>query len=54
MNPIRNEPVDMSPRAVARRLDEVRDLWRLTQYLVRFRPVEPGSECETPGSRRPR
>jgi hypothetical protein len=34
------EPVDMSPRAVARRLDEVRELFRLTEYLSKFRPVK--------------
>lgn len=34
------EPIDMSPRAVARRLDEVRDLFRLTEYLAKFRPVK--------------
>ncbi len=32
--------VDMSPTAVAARLDEVRALYRLTSYLARFRPVE--------------
>jgi len=29
----------MSPRAVALRLEEVRDLFRLTEYLSKFRPV---------------
>jgi hypothetical protein len=33
------EQVDMSPSAIAARLDEVRALYRLTSYLVRFRPV---------------
>ena len=32
------EPVDMSPRAVARRLDEVRALCRLVRYLGQFQP----------------
>ena len=35
------EPVDMSPPAVARRLDEVRALCRLVRYLGRFRPDAP-------------
>lgn len=30
--------VDMSPRAVAARLDEVRRLYRLMMYLQRFAP----------------
>jgi len=34
----RNANVDMSPTAVAARLDEVRALYRLTSYLSRFRP----------------
>lgn len=44
MNRTKDEPVDMSPRAVARRLDEVRDLFRLTEYLAGFRPVERETE----------
>jgi hypothetical protein len=40
MSQTKDDEIDMSPRAVALRLDEVRDLFRLTQYLMRFRPVE--------------
>ena len=43
------EPVDMSPRAVALRLDEVRDLVRLTDYLQKFRPVEQDNEPQRKG-----
>lgn len=35
----RNE-IDMSPRAVAARLDDVRALYRLMLYLGRFKAVE--------------
>lgn len=45
MSPTKPEPIDMSPRAVARRLDEVRELTKLTDYLSRFRPVtEPPAD----------
>jgi hypothetical protein len=37
--PIRNE-VDMSPAAVTRRLEELRQLYRLAQYLKRFKIVD--------------
>jgi len=33
-----NEPVDMSPAAIARRLDEVRRLNLLMRYLATYRP----------------
>jgi hypothetical protein len=36
----KRRPVDMTPEAVARRLDEVRQLCRLTRYLATFRGVE--------------
>jgi hypothetical protein len=47
MSQKKREPIDMSPRAVALRLDDVRDLYRLTQYLARFRPVDVPSPDST-------
>ena len=35
----KTEPVDMSPSAIALRLEEVRALCRLGEYLQAFRPV---------------
>lgn len=49
---MKREPIDMSPRAVARRLDEVRDLFRLTEYLVKFRPVQTAAERAEPDGAR--
>jgi hypothetical protein len=37
----RDREIDMSPEAVARRLDEVRALYRLMRYLGRFKAIEP-------------
>ena len=34
------DEIDMSPRAVASRLDGVRALYRLALYLGKFKPVE--------------
>ena len=36
----KRDDVDMSPEAVARRLAEVRDLYRLAQYLGTFRKLD--------------
>jgi hypothetical protein len=32
--------IDMTPQAVAARLDDVRALYRLMLYLARFKPIE--------------
>lgn len=47
MSQKKREPIDMSPRAVALRLEDVRDLYRLTQYLAKFRPVDDPSADST-------
>jgi len=44
MSPMKHEPVDMSPRAVALRLEEVRGLFRLTEYLAKFRAALEAAE----------
>ena len=36
------EPIDMSPDAIDRRLQEVRSLNRLCRYLGQFRMIGPG------------
>jgi hypothetical protein len=36
----KSEPVDMSPAAIAARLDKMRALFELMKYLSRFRPVD--------------
>ena len=41
---MKNEHVDMSPRAVAERLDTMRALYDLMKYLMKFRPVETAAE----------
>jgi len=38
------DEIDMSPSAVAARLDDVRALYRLMLYLGRFKVVEPAEE----------
>jgi hypothetical protein len=43
------EPIDMSPRAIERRLDDVRALYRLTRSLGSARvlgPIEPARASE--------
>ena len=35
------DDIDMSPQAVALRLDSVRALYKLTSYLSKFKPIEP-------------
>jgi hypothetical protein len=47
------DEIDMSPRAVAARLDDVRALCRLMLYLARFKAVETtGAEgAKNPGQR---
>lgn len=45
---MKNEQVDMSPRAVAARLDTMRALYDLMKYLVQFRPVEAAAEPAPP------
>lgn len=44
--------IDMSPRAVAARLDDVRALYRLVLYLGRFKVVESATaqDAEASGS----
>ena len=46
------DEIDMSPRAVAARLDDVRALYRLVLYLGRFKAVEPAGaqSAEHPGT----
>jgi hypothetical protein len=39
-----NEPVDMSPRAIAQRLDKMRALFDLMRYLAQYRPVVEEAE----------
>jgi hypothetical protein len=41
---MKNEPVDMSPRAIARRLDEMRALYDLMRYLAKFQPLVEAAE----------
>jgi hypothetical protein len=36
--------IDMSPRAIARRLDELRALYDLMRYLGRIRPLVEAAE----------
>jgi hypothetical protein len=36
----KSEHVDMSPAAIAARLDKMRALFELMKYLSRFRPVD--------------
>jgi hypothetical protein len=48
---MKRDPVDMSPRAIALRLDEVRDLCRLTEYLVKFRPLVEAAENDRKSKR---
>ena len=38
------KPVDMSPRAVARRLEKTRALCDLMAYLAQFRPLVEAAE----------
>jgi hypothetical protein len=38
------DQVDMSPRAIARRLDEMRALYDLMRYLGKFRPLVEAAE----------
>jgi hypothetical protein len=46
------ENIDMSAGAIARRLEDVRGLYRLKQYLGRFRPVDPiGADVKDPSRR---
>jgi hypothetical protein len=42
--------VDMSPEAVASRLDDVRALYRLMVYLGQARPLPPESEASNDSS----
>jgi hypothetical protein len=46
------DEIDMSPRAVAARLDDVRALCRLVLYLGRFKAVESATaqDAEASGS----
>jgi hypothetical protein len=37
------DEIDMSPQAIAARLDDVRALYRLMLYLGRFKAVEPAA-----------
>ena len=39
----RREPVDMSPDAIARRLEDMRQLYKLMQELKKFERVGPVS-----------
>ena len=49
------DEIDMSPRAVAARLDDVRALYRLMLYLGRFTAVEAAVPQSTePPTQRPR
>lgn len=46
------DEIDMSPRAVAARLDVVRALYGLTLYSEKFKPVEAAAAAaECPGQR---
>lgn len=47
------DEIDMSPRAIAARLDDVRALYRLMLYLGKFKVVEPAGAqgAERPGHR---
>jgi hypothetical protein len=38
------EPVDMSPRAIAQRLDKMRALYELMKYLAQFKPLVDEAE----------
>ena len=44
--PMKDDPLDLSPRAVARRLDEMRALSDLMTYLAKFRPLVEAAERE--------
>jgi hypothetical protein len=46
------DEIDMSPRAVAARLDEVRALYRLMLYLAKFTAVETAADPEAEASGR--
>jgi hypothetical protein len=50
---MKDNQVDMSPRAVAQRLDELRALCDLTSYLGRFRPLAEADEKTTDIDQRP-
>ena len=41
---MKNDPVDMSPAAIAKRLEEMRALCDLMSYLGRFRPLVEEAE----------
>jgi hypothetical protein len=41
---MKDESVDMSPRAIARRLDEMRALYDLMRYLGTFKPLVEAAE----------
>jgi hypothetical protein len=47
------DEIDMSPRAVAARLEDVRALYRLMLYLGKFKAVETAQaqDAERPGQR---
>jgi len=43
---MKDDPLVLSPRAVARRLDEMRALSDLMNYLAKFRPAVEAAELE--------
>lgn len=44
------DEIDMSPEAIAARLDSVRALYRLTRYLRAFKAVDTAAADGTEGS----
>ncbi len=49
---IKDDPLDLSPRAIARRLDEMRALSDLGTYLLKLQPLAKAAEAaRKPGAK---
>lgn len=46
------DSIDMSPAAISRRLEDLRQLYRLGRYLKRFKLVDPAIDRRKTGSSR--
>jgi hypothetical protein len=49
----RADTIDMSPAAISRRLEDLRQLYRLGCYLKRFKIVEPADFNDRPKTESP-
>lgn len=44
--PLKSKDIDMSPEAIRRRLEEIRALYKLGQYLLQAKLVGPATNRE--------